>query len=119
MKLFFRLLIFFTLGFPLHAGAQTLQENGLYAGTFWVNNGKFPISYFLGSLHQVEVLQGLIEDPDVLHAFSKGFSAYDAILITAHPDSISDLKINSKYAAFAAENFIEEISRGITKSSEI
>jgi hypothetical protein len=70
-------------------------------------------------MHQVEVLQGLIEDPVVLGAFSKGFLAYDAIIITVHPDSISDLKINSKYAAFAPKDFIEEISHGITKSSEI
>lgn len=107
------------LGFPLQANAQTLQDNGLYAGTFWVNSGKFPISYFLESLHQVDLLKGLIDDPVVLDAFSKGFLAYDGIMITAHPDSVSEMKINSTYATFAQKQFIEEISRGITKSSEI
>jgi hypothetical protein len=99
--------------------AQTLQENGLYAGTFWVEDGRFPISFFIESLHQVEVLQRLTKDSIFLDKFSKVFSAYDAIVITSHPDSISDMKINSRYATFAPNDFIERLSRGITKSSEI
>lgn len=114
------LLVFvFLFGAPYNVGAQTQQKNGLYAGTFWVDEERFPVSYFLESLQKVEILQRLTKDSVFMSAFSKTFSAYDAIVITSHPDSISDMKINPSYATFADRMFIEEINRGITESSQI
>lgn len=114
------LLIFlFVFGSTYKVSAQALQENGLYAGTFWVDEGRFPISFFMESLQQVEALQNLTKDSAFIDSYSKAFSAYDAIVITSHPDSISDRKINFRYATFAPHAFIEKLSIGISKSPEI
>ena len=110
------LVVALTCGLSNAANAQKLLENGLYAGAFWVGEDDFPVSYFLETDQQIAFLNGVIENTELLENLKIAFSFYDGIVITAHPESVIDSRINSNIVKFASPKFLDGISELIDES---